>query len=107
MSFIHDALKKAQQRKDSSYSNYEKLISDPKQPVREKSAGRCQMGNYSVLAVLVLQVQAIIIYQESSGINFSAKKSSVTAKAAGRSAGPCRAAAGSPLSMRRRFTRRH
>jgi tetratricopeptide (TPR) repeat protein len=81
MSFIHDALKKAQQRKNGSYSNYEKLITDPRQPVREKNRRRAKWLIIPVV-VLILASAAIIIYQESSGINFSARKSSVKAKAA-------------------------
>lgn len=73
MSFIHDALKKAQQRKDGSYSNYEKLITDPTQPVREKKR-RLSKWLFVPIALAVLVCAAVIIYQESSGINFSSGK---------------------------------
>lgn len=75
MSFIHDALKKAQQRKDSSYANYENLISGPREPVRGKKR---RLSKWVIVpaALVVLVFAAIIIYQESSGINFSARKGS-------------------------------
>ncbi len=74
MSFIHDALKKAQQRKNGGYSSYEKLISGPRQPVREKRLGKYKWV-FLPVALLVLICGIFVIYQENSGINFSAKKS--------------------------------
>ncbi len=74
MSFIHDALRKAQQLKDGGYSNYEKLITGPRKPVREKKFGKAKW--VLVPAVMIAFIcAAIIMYQESSGINFSGKKS--------------------------------
>lgn len=73
MSFIHDALKKAQQKKDGGYSNYEKLITGPRQPVREKRFRRARWV-FVPIALLVFICAAVIIYQESAGINFSGKR---------------------------------
>jgi len=74
MSFIHDALKKAQQVKDGGYSNYEKLISGPQPPAREKKPGRIKWV-FIPLVLIVFICAAVVIYQETSGINFSAKRS--------------------------------
>lgn len=81
MSFIHDALKKAQQLKNGSYSGYEKLITEPRPPVRGKKRGWAKWA-YIPIAALAIAVAAVIVYQEGSGVNFSAKKNPARAKAA-------------------------
>lgn len=88
MSFIHDALKKAQQRKNGSYAGYEKLITDPQQrPVAEEKRGRAKWVIIPAALLLVISA-ALIIYQETSGINFSARKAPVKAGAADQAAAP-------------------
>jgi tetratricopeptide (TPR) repeat protein len=78
MSFIHEALKKAQQLKDGSYSSYGTLISGPQQPVRGESPGTGSRARWALilLTLAVLACAAAIVYQESSGINFSGRKNS-------------------------------
>lgn len=73
MSFINDALKKAQQRKDGNYSNYEKLITGPQEQPGKKRARKAKWI-FLPLAFLVLAGAAIIIYQETSWRNFPAKR---------------------------------
>ncbi len=58
MSFIHDALKKAQQRKNGSYSSYEKLISGPRQQVREKRLGKYKWVFLPVALLVLTMVPA-------------------------------------------------
>lgn len=73
MSFIHDALKKAQQVKDGGYAGYETLISSP-HAGPEKKAGKAKWAFASTLAALALGGLVFCYYQFGTGTPAAPKR---------------------------------
>lgn len=87
MSFINDALKKAQQEKDSRYSGYEALITSPN-PVPGKKARSMKWAAAAALAVMVCGAGLFALFQYQAGTRVSENKTAEPAQAAARTPAP-------------------
>ena len=83
MSFINDALKKAQQEKDSRYAGYGSLITSPN-PVPGKKAGKMKWAATAVLAALACGAGLFALLQYQTGTEVPENKAAVPAEAAAR-----------------------
>ena len=87
MSFINDALKKAQQEKDSRYSGYGALITSPN-PLPGKKAGKMKWAATAVLAALVCGAGLFALFQYQAGTRVSENKTDGPSQAAARTPVP-------------------
>jgi len=87
MSFINDALKKAQQEKDSRYSGYEALITSPSL-LPGKKAGKMKWAATAVLAALVCGAGLFALFQYQAGSRIPENKTADPAQAAARTPTP-------------------
>jgi len=83
MSFINDALKKAQQEKDSRYAGYGSLITSPN-PVPGKKAGKMKWAATAVLAALACGAGLFALLQYQTGTEVPENKAAVPVEAAAR-----------------------
>jgi len=80
MSFINDALKKAQQEKDSRYSGYEALITSPSL-LPGKKAGKMKWAATAVLAALVCGAGLFALFQYPAGTGVSENRAAAPLQA--------------------------